>query len=78
MTQKQKLLEQFLQNPSSVSYKNIKTLLVFLGFIHVSAKGSHEKWKHALLEKDIIVPVHNNECKDFYKKDIAQKLQNIF
>ncbi len=72
-----KIAKKFLQTPASVSYSDLQKLLLALGFEKIQAKGSHVKFKHRVLEIDIVVPVHNNECKEFYKKDIAKRLKNL-
>jgi predicted RNA binding protein YcfA (HicA-like mRNA interferase family) len=73
VTQKQKLQDKFIKNPESVSYKNLLKVLLDVGFVQVSVKGSHVKFKHLALPHDLVIPVHNNECKPFYKRE-AQKL----
>jgi predicted RNA binding protein YcfA (HicA-like mRNA interferase family) len=80
MTQREKLVDKFLKNPSSIRYAQLRAVLEHYGFIEISAKGSHVKFKHPKLSNDLIIPLHNNECKDFYKKqaknfiDIITKL----
>ena len=73
MTQKDKRIEQFFKNPTSLNYFQIQKILLELGFVKIDAKGSHVKFKHSELRYDFIVPVHRNDCKDFYKK-LASKL----
>lgn len=72
MSQKQKLLQKFLQSPTSLHYRDIENILIFLGFEIIPAKGSHKKYKHPHLEHDLIIPVHNNDCKNFYKAYICK------
>lgn len=67
MTSIEKLLLKFLNNPSSVRYFELERLLLNLRFEKVWAKGSHVKFKHKLLQRDLIIPVHGNDCKEFYK-----------
>ena len=31
------------------------------GFVHVSTKGSHQKWRNETTEKQVIVPVHKGK-----------------
>lgn len=79
MTQNQKLIEKFLANPSSVRFSKIEKILFILGFFELKMKGgSHRKFKHALLKDDLVIPVHNNDCKDFYKEQIAKKIRQFF
>jgi len=70
MSQIEKLLEKFLSNPEGVKYKDLDKILIYLGFVLVSAKGSHKKYKYQNFSSDIIIPVHNGECKNFYKKEV--------
>jgi predicted RNA binding protein YcfA (HicA-like mRNA interferase family) len=68
-----KLTEKFLQNPKSLRYRHLEKVLIHLGFMKITAKGSHIKFKHVKLNNDLIIPVHNNDCKNFYK-ELAKKL----
>jgi predicted RNA binding protein YcfA (HicA-like mRNA interferase family) len=74
MTKKEKRLQRFLISPESFKYKEIELLLLSLGFQKIDAKGSHIKLKHYKLDSDIIVPIHNQDCKNFYKKQIQKVL----
>lgn len=78
MNQKNKILEKFVRNPSSLKYKAIENILLHLGFIKIEAKGSHKKFKHFLIPNDLIIPVHGNDCKEFYKKYIAKIIKENF
>ena len=73
MTKKEKLLEKFMSNPSSLHYSDIEKILIEKGFEKIPAKGSHQKFKHPSLSSDLIIPIHNNDCKEFYKK-LAMKI----
>lgn len=75
MTQIEKLLQKLLSRPTTLRYSQIRKLLIHLDFEEVPAEGSHRKFKHPLLEKDIIVPVHNNDCKEVYKKQVAKTIK---
>jgi predicted RNA binding protein YcfA (HicA-like mRNA interferase family) len=77
MTKIDKTVSKFLKNPTSLRYSEIEKILLYLGFEKVEAKGSHKKFKHSLLEHDLIIPVHSNECKDFYKKQAAKIVKNL-
>lgn len=59
MTTRKKLITKFLAQPTSLSYPDIEHILSRLGFKKIGTKGSHKKFKHELLERDIIIPVHN-------------------
>ena len=77
MSKKEKLLHKFLNKPSSISSKAIELLLLEYNFIKINAKGSHVKYKHSIFTDDIVVPVHNNDCKEFYKNKIAKYLKHL-
>ena len=77
MTRIEKLLFRFLANPTSLRYPQIEKLLCQLGFEKINAKGSHVKLRHSSLDRDVIIPVHNNECKIRYKKKIAKLIQKF-
>jgi predicted RNA binding protein YcfA (HicA-like mRNA interferase family) len=77
MSQIEKLLEKFLSNPESVKYKELDRILIHLGFMFISTKGSHKKYKHQNFPYDLIIPVHNNECKNFYKKETYKKIKDL-
>jgi len=67
MTKTEKAVQQFLNRPESLRYSEIEKVLKSFGFIIIKAKGSHKKFKHHSLATDLIIPVHNNDCKNFYK-----------
>lgn len=77
MSRIKKLLERFEQHPETVRYADLEKILHHLGFEKISVKGSHVKFKHRSLAADIIIPVHNNKCKSFYKKQAAQQLAKL-
>jgi predicted RNA binding protein YcfA (HicA-like mRNA interferase family) len=68
MTREHKRLRQFFERPGSLRYREIESILISFGFEKIIAKGSHVKFKHSSLTRDLIIPVHNNECVPFYKK----------
>ncbi len=68
MTKIHKLIERLLVRPTSLHYNEIERILLHMGFEKVEAKGSHKKFKHSRLTHDLILPVHKNECKDYYKR----------
>lgn len=75
MTKKEKLLNKFLNHPEALRYSELCLVLSALGFEEIRAKGSHVKWKHPLLGQDLIFPIHNHDCKDFYKKQALKILK---
>lgn len=77
MTRKEKLLDKFKANPESLHYSDIEKILLDLDFQKIPAKGSHVKFKHPLLVQDLIIPVHNRDCKNFYKKLALKTIENL-
>jgi len=73
MSRIRKLTERFLTNPKSLHYRQLEKVLTHLGFLKITAKGSHNKFKHKKLAQDLIIPIHNNDCKEFYK-ELAKKI----
>lgn len=76
MTRFKKILKKFHENPCGTNYSDIEKILLAFGCIKISAKGSHIKFKHRLSPFDLIIPVHNNDCKEFYKKAALKFIQN--
>lgn len=74
MTKKEKLITRFKDNPASLRYEEIRIILLDAWFEEINAKWSHMKFKKKWLSTDIILPLHNNDCKDFYKKQTHKKL----
>lgn len=77
MTRKQKALEQFLVNPVNCSLFEIEQILLNHECMRITAKGSHVKWKHYNMTRDLVIPVHQNDCKDFYKKEALKFIKEI-
>lgn len=72
-----KKLIKFLNNPENTRYKDIEQLLISIGFEKIYAKGSHLKFKHKNLINDLVIPVHNNDCKPFYKRLTAKIIKEL-
>lgn len=77
MSQMEKFIKRFKKKPETLKFKEIEKILLFLNFKKINARGSHIKFKHSELNKDIIIPVHNNECKNFYKKYVLKTITKI-
>jgi predicted RNA binding protein YcfA (HicA-like mRNA interferase family) len=77
MSQIEKLLKKFAQTPQNTRYADIEKILSHLGFKEIKAKGSHVKWKHPKLRNDVIIQVHNNECKKFYKEQVSRNIRPL-
>lgn len=77
MTQKSKLLRNLKNNPGGLKYRDIEKILLMLGFEKIKTKSSHVKFKKENFDRDLVIPVHNNECKDFYKKQIYKQIKKL-
>jgi predicted RNA binding protein YcfA (HicA-like mRNA interferase family) len=77
MSRIEKLLQKFQKKPDSVRYADIETILLHVGCEKVSLRGSHVKFKHRTVRHDIVIPVHNNECKSFYKKQVRKQITHL-
>ena len=77
MSKKEKLVEKFIKNPTSIKYPDLESVLVYFGFEKILTKGSHIKFKHSQLKQDLVIPVHNSECKDFYKKEAQKQIKKL-
>ena len=75
MTKIEKIVQRFLAKPMSLRYSEVEKVLLHLSFEKINAKGSHKKFKHPLLKQDLVIPVHGNDCKDFYKKLAAKTIK---
>ncbi len=78
MTRRYRLFKKFFRNPDSLNYYKIEKLLLILDFEKIETKGSHKKFKHKLLRQDLIIPVHNNDCKSFYKHLVKKIIKSYF
>lgn len=76
MTKIDKLIEKYKNAPQSLSIVQILKILDSKGLEIIEGKGSHVICKH---ENNIfmVVPIHSNDCKDFYKKQILTKLVKL-
>lgn len=73
MATKDKLLKKITNNPKNVKFEEIKKLLEWFDYIHVSTSGSHHKFK-----KDgfsIVVP-YKKPVKEIYVKQILELLKD--
>jgi len=79
MTKQDKQLDKFLDNPNGTRYAIIEKLLISNNFEKVSGKGSHQIFKHPSMGAldYLTMPVHNNECKNLYKRKAARFLSEI-
>ncbi|MBU1992353.1 type II toxin-antitoxin system HicA family toxin [Patescibacteria group bacterium] len=76
MSRRKKLLEKFLLNPDSLKYRQIRELLLALGCIEGSVRGSHRKFRHPNIRRAMVISVHGNDCLKVYKLSIAKIIKN--
>jgi len=72
MSRFERLLNRFLKNPDSIKFKKIEKILLHLKFQKAGIKGSHHTFSHPLIHQTFSIPVHSNDCKKVYKKEIAK------
>ena len=77
MTKRDKLLQKLFQNPGSLRYTQIETLLLAEGCVKVQTKGSHFHFVHGDMPYDLTIPVHNRDCKDVYKIEAMKFLKKL-
>ena len=72
MTSKEKLIEKLLNRPTSLRYNEI--IKLFTTDNYIIRQG---KWSHIFIvnknSKDYeSIAIHNNDCKDVYKKKLSK------
>ena len=77
MSQIEKKVEKFIKNPTSAKLADVILVLQHYGFVKISTKGSHVKFKHPQLSQDLVIPIHKGDCKNFYKESAKKKLTTI-
>lgn len=76
MTKREKLILKFKKSPSSLKFIEIRSILLDIWFEEIESKWSHKKYKIKNLKNDVVLPIHNNDCKDFYKDQLLKILIN--
>lgn len=63
----------------SKKVRELKSLLLKVGFIYRSAKGSHSRWYHPLLPNDPITisGKDGDDAKLYLEKEVIQKLAKL-
>jgi predicted RNA binding protein YcfA (HicA-like mRNA interferase family) len=77
MSQIEKLIKKFNKQPASVKYSELERILIHVECQKIQARGSHVKFKHRTLSFDIVIPVHKNECKSFYKQQVKKQIHEL-
>lgn len=73
MRKEEKLILKFKTSPQSISLVDLLKLMKWIGIEVVQGKGSHIVCK---IENEIliVIPIHQKDCKPFYKKKSLQIL----
>jgi len=78
MSRQEKIILKFLKNPVSLKFKEIEKILLSFEFEKIQGKGSHIRFKTLDLRIELVFPVHNNDCKDVYKKEAKKVIEKYF
>lgn len=76
MSKKDKLLLKFLENPpkKDLTFKELNTLLISLGFIKIEGAGSAVKFYNK--NKDLLINLHKPHPSDILKVYLIKQIQN--
>ena len=76
MSKKDKLLLKFLENPpkKDLTFKELNTLLISLGFIKIEGTGSAVKFYNK--DKDLLINLHKPHPSDILKVYLIKQIQN--
>lgn len=76
MSKKDKLLLKFLENPpkKDLTFKELNTLLISLGFIKIEGSGSAVKFYNK--DKDLLINLHKPHPSDILKVYLIKQIQN--
>ena len=73
MTKKEKLITKFKKAPETLSLQEITNILQWLDIEIIQGKGSHIIC-HIEEKTLLVIPIHNNDCKPYYKKSLLKLL----
>ncbi len=74
MKNKEKLLQKFCKNPTSLKFLEIEKLLFGLGFEKRNGKGSYLIFWHKELVEPLVFSIHQKDCKNYQKKEVLKIL----
>lgn len=72
---KRKLLERLKNNPTGVTFAEIKTLLLHEGFTLDRVTGSHHIFRKS--GTIFVIPVHANRVKSVYVKRVIELVEQV-
>lgn len=76
MSKINKLLNKFLENPikNDLTFKELETLLLSLGYIKIKGSGSRVKFYHG--DKNNLISLHKPHPSPVLKKYLIKQIQN--
>ncbi len=80
MSKRDKLRRKLSNNPKGAKFSDIETLLRSFGFVLTRVSGSHHVFRYNDQESalNVVVPVHGNQVKAPYVKEILALLNEAF
>lgn len=80
MSKREKLRQKLKNNPNSVNFNDLRTLLTNFGFMLIRTSGSHHLFQYddGTQIKSVTIPVHGNKVKAFYVKKVTDLLDVLF
>jgi predicted RNA binding protein YcfA (HicA-like mRNA interferase family) len=80
MSKRDKLRRKLKNNPKGTKFSEIETLLLSFSFVRIRVTGSHHLFRYDDRERkiNIVVPVHGNQVKTPYIKEVIDILDEHF
>ena len=72
MSTKEKLIKKAINNPASLRFDELKTLLEYFGYEHVRTTGSHTQFRNS--SGNVITIKIENPVKPVYVKDALNRI----
>lgn len=72
MGKQEKRIEQLLKNPNALTYDEIESLFRNENFEIQRWKWSHKHIYHKKSKEFAVVPIHNWDCKPYYKDQLKR------
>jgi len=60
--------------PSPVPFRKVRRLLEIAGWVFARVSGSHHLFKHPVTRDVLSIPVHKNEVKPCYVREIEKAI----
>jgi predicted RNA binding protein YcfA (HicA-like mRNA interferase family) len=80
MSRRNKLRRKLQNSPKGRTAQDIETLLGYFGFLLDRVSGSHRIYvlRDGETVHRLVVPIHNNQVKTVYVKQILEKIDELF